>query len=171
MFGSQSSASSSSFFLWCWDQTQGHVDTVDTVYHWTILQGLSLKRKKRKERKKKEDICLPFIVRVGILNPHSMFYPETAIMKLGIMVHACNRSTWQVEEGGLGVQGQSWLHMELKDSLRPCLQNKKATKQVKHGCYDWYRVSLVLQDSRGTCDTPSPMQQAILSWKLKGSNS
>lgn len=34
-------------------------------------------------------------------------------LELGMVLNACNLSTWEVEEGGSGVQGHSWLIVSL----------------------------------------------------------
>lgn len=44
-----------------------------------------------------------------------------------VMVFTFNLSTWKVEAGGSGFQGQFWLRDELEASLsypRPCVKNK-----------------------------------------------
>jgi hypothetical protein len=56
--------------------------------------------------------------------------PKVHSIRFNILVcyvqeaRSCNPSTWQVEAGGLGVQGHSWLHTKLEtnlDYMRLCL--------------------------------------------------
>lgn len=47
----------------------------------------------------------------------------------GVMVQACNLSTWEGERGGSENQGQPWLQSKLEASLgyvNPCLRTSKA---------------------------------------------
>jgi hypothetical protein len=42
--------------------------------------------------------------------------------KVGVVVHACNPSTWEADAGGLGVQAQP------DYIVRPCLKQNKTPK-------------------------------------------
>lgn len=39
---------------------------------------------------------------------------------LNMLVHISEPRTWEVEEGGSGVQGQPWLHNKFQNSLGLC---------------------------------------------------
>lgn len=53
-------------------------------------------------------------------------------------VHACALCTWEVEAGGLGVQGYPWLCSNFAASLgyiRPCLKQRES-KQDEYGSWE-----------------------------------
>jgi hypothetical protein len=55
-------------------------------------------------------------------------------LELGMVVYACNLSTWEAEAGGFPVQGQPGLHSEFQDNLSyitsPYLKFKKERKKL-----------------------------------------
>lgn len=51
--------------------------------------------------------------------------PSPALYKVDVETHTCHPSTGDVDAGGSGVEGHSWLHNELEASLgyiRLCLK-------------------------------------------------
>lgn len=50
--------------------------------------------------------------------------------KLGMAVHACNPSTWEVEaEGASGIHARPWLHIEFKINL--CYRRPVSKQQTQ----------------------------------------
>lgn len=49
-------------------------------------------------------------------------------LELAVVVHTCNPSTWEAEEG---VLGQSGTHWEFKGNMKDCLKKPNKTKKKK----------------------------------------
>lgn len=56
---------------------------------------------------------------------HTALGPAKAEKEVGLVVYACGISTWEIQAGRSGDQGQAQLHCRFETSLGSCLQTNK----------------------------------------------